>query len=1010
MSELRTYFLGPLRVTRDDKSITGFESDKMRALLAYLIIEADRPHRREALAALLWPDQLEAAARQSLRQAIYVLRNALGAVGPATSPLLVTRQTVQLNPAVDISCDVRQFNELLVACKAHKHQPPEYANPSQCAECVERLQKATDLYKGDLLQGFAVNDSREFEEWMLLERETHHRQMMYALERLADYYEEVGEHEQSLRFAQWQLRLEPWREEAHRQAMRLLSRTGQRSAALAQYEACRQALAEELGLEPARETTALYERIRDSEAEHHIEYPLVGASFLPISSTPLIGREAEVTAVVEQLLREDVRLLTITGPGGVGKTRIAIQAASDLRAHFADGAYFVNLAPLTDPGLVVYEIASALGVKEMPGKTEMESLVTYLRGKRVLMLLDNFEQIAEAAPFVAQLLRSTSGVKALITSRIALGLRGTREFPVRPMSLPDRNHLPALERLTGYEAIRLFAERAAALKPGFEISRDNAPAIVEICHRLDGLPLAIELAAARIKVLSPQAMLARLQNHALERAARPEERRGSEGRLQLVAGKDRDVPTRQQTLRNTIDWSYNLLDEAERTLFQRMATFHGGRTLRAIQSVCGTHQMRSVEFRVPAERVRNTGAETIPHSEFRTPHALDLLDEVESLISKSLLQQMEGHDEEPRFWMLETIHEYAREKLWESGEEEELRRRHARYFMELVEEAAPHLKQKDQAGWLQQLEDEHDNIRAAFRWARECGEAGDSEAAEIGLRLAIGLERFWEVRVHLREGLERTARMLAIGRPGGALRARALMVAGGLADICGDYALARSMHEESIVIWRELGDKRSLIDALQALGNVYFNQADFEKARLYFEEGLHVEQELGERRAGAHYLGVVMYELGDFAAAGTFLEQELELQREIGDTRRVALALANLGLVAYEQGNYELALSRHKESLAIRRTLGAKRGYVFSLEGLAMVYRAVGRPELAARLWGAAQALRDAMGAPIPPNEQARYRREMDTVRAQLGAEGFQRAYAEGRDMPTDQAVDEALE
>lgn len=965
----------------------------MRALLAYLVVEADRPHRREALATLLWPDQTDNAARQSLRQALYILRHTLsgdsngrsaesplievkdgGNTADNREPLLITRQTVQLNPESDTVCDVRLFNGLMAACKAHKHRVPEYQDPSRCVECIERLHKATELYRGDFLQGFVINDSREFEEWMLLEREALHRQMMQALGQLADYYEVVGEHEKALNFVLWQLKLEVWREEAHRQAMRLLSRTGQRSAALAQYEACRQALAEELGLEPARETTALYERIRDAETEHHVEPQIEGISVLPIASTPLIGREAEVTAVVELLMRDDVRLLTVTGPGGVGKTRIALQAADDLQGHFADGVYFVNLAPLTNPRLVATEIAGVLGVKAMPDKTSMESLIAYLQSKRLLLLLDNFEQIAEAAPRIAKLVQSAPGVKVLVTSRIALGLRGTQEFPVPPMSLPDRHHLPALERLTGYEGIRLFVERAAALKPGFEINKSNAPAIVEICHRLDGLPLAIELAAARIKVLSPQSMLDRLQS-----------------RLQLVASKDRDVPTRQQTLRNTIDWSYNLLDKAERTLFQRMATFTGGRTLRAIQSVCS----EVAQYKVG-------GGALAPAS--------DLLDSVESLVSSSLLQQREGHDSEPRFWMLETIHEYAREKLWESGEEEELRRRHARYFLEVVEQAAPHLKQKDQARWLEQLEDENDNIRAAFQWAREHGEAGDSEAAEIGLRLAIALERFWQVRVHLREGLEQTVGVLAIGRPGGAIRARALTVAGTLADICGDHTTARSMHEESIEIWRELGDKKSLVGALNALGQVYFSEGDFEKARWYFEEGFHIEEELGERRDSLHNLGIVFYELGDYTSAASFLERDLAIQREIGDTRRAALALANLGLVAYEQGDYVLALSRHRESLAIRQTLGAKRGFVYSLEGLAMVYRGLGRPDVASHLWGASQVMRDAMGAPVPPNERARYRREMDMLSAQLGGEGFQRAYAEGYAMTSEEAMSEAFD
>src|SRR5436190_4584908 len=712
MSQLRTYFLGPFQVTRDDKNVLGFESDKMRALLAYLTVEADRPHSREVLATLLWPDQADSAARQNLRQALYIVRQAVdggkgsGDNGAPTTPaahyqpapgspvpfLLVTRQTVQFNRASDTWCDVWQFNNLLAACDAHNHQ--KLANPNRCTECLERLSHATELYRGDFLQGFVVNDSREFEEWALLERETLHRQMMRALGRLADYYEDVGEHEQALQFVTWQLKLEPWREESHRQAMSLLSRTGQRSAALAQYETCRSVLAEELGLEPARETTALYERIRDSETEQQPErlvHPVVaGKSVLPIASTPLIGREAEVTAVVELLLQDDVRLLTLTGPGGVGKTRIAMQATADLQEAFTDGAYFVNLAPITEPGLVPAEIASALGVDEMPNNTLIESLISYLQDKQMLLLLDNFEQIVEAAPLITRLIQATSGVKVLVTSRVALGLRGTHEFSVSPMSLPDRVHLPALERVAGYEAIRLFAARAAAIKPGFEITSENAAAIVEICHRLDGLPLAIELAAARIKVLPPRAMLARLQS-----------------RLELIAGRDRDVPTRQQTLRNTIEWSYDLLEEEERQLFWRMAVFQGGRTLEGIEAVCVGDDGRST--------MDDSGSSSIAALQ------IDVLEGVESLVSKSLIQQKEGFNGEPRFWMLETIQEYAREKLQESGEMEALQREHARDFIKLAEEVQSKSPGAEQLEWFRQMEEAHDNIRAELRWAREDG-------------------------------------------------------------------------------------------------------------------------------------------------------------------------------------------------------------------------------------------------------------------------------------------------
>ena len=745
MSQLRNYFLGPFRVMRDDQTVIGFESDKGRALLAYLLVEPGRPHRREALAALLWPEQTDAAARQSLRQTLYMLRRTLSRAGAAgarppeeddtrATPglLLVTRQTVQVHPASATWCDVALFNHLLAACKTHSQQ--RSGHPDRCLACVERFHQATELYRGDFLQRFLVAESPEFEEWLLLERETHHRQMMYALERLADYYEEVGEHEQALHFARWQLQLEPWREEAHRQVMRLLSRTGQRSTALAQYEACRQALAAELGLAPARETIALYERIRDAETEVRMAAPLVGMRFLPLAPTPLIGREAEVTAVGERLLQDEVRLLTVTGPGGVGKTRVALQAAAGVQGHFAQGTYFVNLASLTDAGLVGAEIAAALGVTEQREQGVLASIAAYLQGKEVLLLLDNFEQVADAAPQVSGLLAGCPRLKVLVTSRVPLGVRGERECPVPPLALPDLRRLPPLERLAQYEAVRLFSARARDVRPDFQLTPENGPAVAEICVRLDGLPLAIELAAARARILSPAALLARLSH-----------------RLRVLTRGALDLPTRQQTMRNTIAWSYDLLDAGEQQLLRRMAPFSGGRSLDALETVCNYDGQLGIDV------VAGAG----------------------SLVSKNLLREVAGHDGEPRFWMLETIHEYAREKLGESGDAGALAREHACYFMRLAEEAEPHLTGKEQQTWLDRLEGEYDNLRAALEWAAEQAAAGDvargragdtaaaaaataAEAGEVGLRLAGALYRFWYIKGLFREGREYLEQALSV--------------------------------------------------------------------------------------------------------------------------------------------------------------------------------------------------------------------------------------------------------
>ncbi len=1002
MSQLCTYFLGPFHLTRNSVSVTGFESDKMRALLAYLLIERGRPHRRDALAALLWPEQPDQEARHSLRQTLYVLRRILSSTGSGvgancdpstspgqalrepdeddpngTSPLLVTRQTVQLNPASDTWCDVAVFTQLLAACQAHQHQS---GHPDHCAECIDHFHEAATLYRGDFLQGFLVPDTGAFEEWLLLERETHHRQMMHALERLADFHEEVGEHEQSLHFALWQLKLEPWREEAHRQAMRLLSRTGQRSAALAQYEACRRTLAAELGLEPARETSALYERIRDAAHEVHPEPPLGGTSFLPAAATPLIGREAEVTAVGERLLQDAVRLLTVTGPGGVGKTRVALNAAAGVQEHFSDRACFVDLAPLTDPELVVAAIAKALGIKDqrLPGiEGVLDSIAAYLRDKQVLFLLDNFEQVVDAGPQVSHLLSSCPGLKVLVTSRVPLGVRGEREYPVPPLSLPDLRQLPPLEQLAQYEAMRLFVERATDVRPDFRLTAGNARAVAEICVRLDGLPLAIELAAARVRMLPPPLLLARLSR-----------------RLSLLTEGARDAPARQQTMRRTIEWSYDLLDSGEQQLFRRMAPFTGGRSMEALEAVCNWDGRLGI----------------------------DVFEGVEALLSKNLLRQATGRAGEPRFWMLETIHEYAREKLAESGEAAVLAREHARYFLGLAEEAEPHLTGKEQQEWLARLEDEHENLRAVLVWAGEQATAGNTdgrsavqatvvqgeevaEAAELGLRLGATLYRFWhtkglytEGRDHLQKalsvwanvergkepelGLESQERAVAAdaGRgPAGLgdgsppphhadmvrIKAKALNAAGSLAGWQGDAAAARTALEAALALGQATGDGSSISASLGHLARLAFDAGDYSAARVLFEESLVVQRELGNQWGVANALnglGIVANEQGDFYASRALFEESLALRWELGDKIGLSTALHNLGFVAKQLSDYATARALYEESLALRRELGDRPGIAMSLHNLGVVAREQGEYARARALYEESLALRREFG------------------------------------------------
>src|SRR5918993_70569 len=476
---------------------------------------------------------------------------------------------------------------------------------------------------------------------------------------------------------------------------------------------------------------------------------------LPLQATPLIGREREVEAVCGLLRSSQTRLLTLLGPGGTGKTRVGLQVAAQLVDDFEDGVFFVPIAAITDPALVAPTIARTLGLSEGAQPPE-ELLEGYLRDRQTLLLLDNLEQVIEAAPVVERMLSSAANLKILATSRIPLGLYGEYEFPIPPLSLPDPESLPPLENLTEYEAVRLFVERARAVRPDFSLAEDNAQAVVEICGRLDSLPLAIELAAARIKLLPPQVLLDRLGN-----------------RLKILTGGARNLPERQRTLRNAIEWSYGLLDEGEKMLFARLGVFSGGATLEAMEAVC------DAEGDLPT----------------------DVFDGASSLLDKSLLRQEEGAGGEPRFVMLETIHEFANVKLEGSGEAEAVRRAHAEYFLALAEEAEPMLWGAEDAAWLDRLEPEHDNVRAALAWAIERGEA------ELGLRLAGALRPFWYARGHFDEGKRWLEAVLAKGREGTpvAARTKALEGLSWLADAQGDLDRAEAAAEEGLQLSTKAG-------------------------------------------------------------------------------------------------------------------------------------------------------------------------------------------------------------
>jgi predicted ATPase/class 3 adenylate cyclase len=723
---------------------------------------------------------------------------------------------------------------------------------------------------------------------------------------------------------------------------------------------------------------------------------------LPLQPTPLVGREREVGEIAERVHGEEARLLTLTGPGGTGKTRLALQAAADLLEEFADGVFFVALATVTNPDLVPSAIAEPLGVRESSEQPLVESLEVYLHEKELLLVLDNVEQVLEAAPFVGELLGACSRLKVLATSRTPLRLYGEQEYPVPPLALPDPRVLPPLEVLTQYEAVRLFVERARAVKPDFSVTNESAPAVAEICARLDGLPLAIELAAARTRMLPPQKMLERLSN-----------------RLMLLKGGARDLPARQQTLRGTIDWSYQLLNGEEKTLFGRLAVFSGGRTLEAIEEVCD------------------------PEGD------LDVLEGLESLLEKSLLRQEEGPGGEPRFVMLETVHEYASEKLGESGEAEEVRRRHAEHFLALADEAEPRLQGPEDVEWLERLETEHDNMRAALSWALERGED------EVALRLAGALGWFWEAHGHYSEGrrwLEEAlaqddrasvaARVKALERLsgfvsdqgdldraealaqegiklseqaglGGSVAAEFLRTLGWIAMQRGDYARMKEIFEESLRLSRDADDKWGIAGALLGLGIAIDYLDDRERGKELYQEGIGLARELGYAPGLARFLlslGYVLLLEGDYERGAALNQEAATLLREHGyKGGSLGMVLDNLGWAALLQGDYDRARTFYQESLTLCKELGDAMIASESLEGMACIAAAEGEAEQAARLFGAAQALREAVGGQHEPEEDAWREPYLAAARSRLGEEPWEESLAEGRAMTLERAIAYAL-
>ena len=1021
-------------------------------LLALLVLRHDRESSRDALAEAFWPDSDGDRALLYLRRSLTNLRHALG---PEAARLLSPSPRTLRFDLSGAFADAAAFDRAVR--KTPSHSPSE-----------EELAQAVELYQGPLLPDCT-------EEWVLPEREERAQAYLAALEDLAQKATDRSDPAAAVHWLRRLVFAAPRRESASGALMMALAEGGDRAAATQVYQDLRRLLRQELNTEPAPETRALHRRLTEQEALPPAAAPspaplALTLRHLPIPLTDLIGRTQEIEEVTGWLRRG--RLVTLLGTGGVGKTRLAIAAAEAALPQFAAGVWFVDLAPLSAPSLVPEAVAKALGISDEAGRSAEEWLAEALAASSLLLVLDNCEHVLDAcAALSSHLLSACPHLRVLTTSRQVLGVPGEQAYAVPSLRLPPQERLgpeadPAYAEknvlaLLEYGSVRLFTERATQTSPSFRLTRRNAESVVEICHRLDGIPLALELAAARVRSLSPQEICARLED-----------------RFRLLVVGNRAAAPRHQTLRAVIDWSYGLLSVPERSLLHRLSVFAGGWRLESAEAVCAGSSGEGVL------------------------EPWEVLALLTGLTEKSLAfaeMTRVGTDGVTRYRLQETVRQYARTRLVECGEEEAVRGRHRDEFLHLAERANPEMQGPGQTAWLDRLEEEHDNLRASLAWEEQ-----SAAGAEAGLRLAGSLCWFWSVRGHLSEGRQWLGRALArtevgAARPDGvmggeatAARGKALNGAGRLACNQGDYAVAqalleesltlyrqlgnqtgiaaslgslgvvalnqddyavaRALYEESLIIQRRLGDQTGIANSLNSLGVVAWNQGDYAAARVLLEESLTIQRQLGyqtgianslnslgvvalnqddyavaralheesltiRRQLGdqagiansLNNLGVVASDQDDYAVAQALLEESLILYRQLGNQGNIANSLGNLGVVALNQGDYAVARAMYEESLTIRRQLGNQNGISYSLESLAEAAHRQGQSERAARLGGAASALRESIGSPLNPADQKRFDKTTASAAEALGEAAFAAAWEVGRAMTLEQAVEYGL-
>ncbi len=878
MRRLRLSLLGAFEATLDGKPITGFKTEKARALLAYLAVERVCAHRRQSLVGLLWPDYPESSARANLRQVLTNLRQVLKDEENPTPFILVEGETIQLNPESDCWLDVVDFER------------------SSAVTASKDLESAMKLYRGGFLEGFSLKGSPDFDSWTANLRERYQGMASSALGKLGEHHAQSQDYEKAIGYARKRVELEPWQEDAHRQLMRLLAINNQRSAALAQFEACKRILKDELGVEPSVETRQLYEIIRDGNfiattqekpRQHN----------LPAQVTSFIGRQQECNQV-KGLLSQN-RLVTLIGPGGVGKTRVTLKVAEEVLAEYPHGVWYVELASIVDPDLVPQTVLTALGLRVDQGSTVIDLLLKYLQKKDILILLDNCEHLVEAcALLVNHLVQACSTLKFFVSSREALGVPGEAVYRLPSLTLPDMQKQLDKESLLHSEAVELFLDRARSVMPGFEITGSNASLIARICRRLDGIPLALELAAARLDMLTTEQLFHRLDNV-----------------FRLLTGGARTALPRQQTLRATIDWSYQLLQERERLLLLRLSVFAGGCTLQGAETICGGDGLEDD----------------------------DVFELLASLVNKSLVSVERSQGQEARYRLLETVRQYAREKLYDSGGSKTLRDRHLAFYVHFAETGYRMLMTEKRLEWTQRLVEELDNLRAAVDWAYTGGENFES-----GLKIAAALGfRFMPSQGYMEESTRWVRTGLAAANSAkisDLLRVRALIALQFSFFITIiQQEEASALLEEAIQLCRKIGSQANP-ERVYALGELGWYTRDRRESEALWKEALEIATDLDREYIWMHtnlleriaFLEQENYK--NFNVAHQYAEAALRLFGPEGCTDR--WSSANLYIILatceFEQGKIFESLAHWEKAFALFQESGDKIGFAMASCGRTM--------------------------------------------------------------------------